>query len=152
MLDFGGAVGRDAGELVNVGGLDAGILPEDRQCKGQGGEESRGASTQQVLAYAAGGAGMVAAGLGIGFGLSASGKHGDLEAACPSYPGGCAPARRAEIDDLYSGAQRDATISTIAFVSAAVLLGGAVVLYVTSPTQTGPKRATAPTPFGRWTF
>ena len=47
-------------------------------------------SKERLLSFVAAGAGVVAAGFGIGFGVSAAGKKSDLEGMCPTYPNHCA--------------------------------------------------------------
>lgn len=135
--------------------IDASTLAPDPACGAPAGPSTSTStstnpgSTQRTIAVVVGAAGVVAAGLGVGFGLAASGKQSDLESACRSYPTGCAPERRASIDGLYDDAQSAATISTIAIVSAAVLLGGAAALYFTAPSG-APRTGRAF--LGRWTF
>ena len=109
-------------------------------------------STERLLSYVAGGAGVVALGVGVGFGIAASSKKGDLEDACPEYPQHCRLDRKAELDDTYDSASTSATISTISFIGAAALIGGGVVLYILSPEWK--QRQTTGRPFvpGRFYF
>jgi tetratricopeptide (TPR) repeat protein len=109
-------------------------------------------STERMLSYVAGGAGVVALGFGIGFGLSASSQKSDLTDACPEYPLRCNINKKHELDDKYDSASTAATISTIGFVGAIALIGGGVALYILSPEWK--QRQTTGRPFvpGRFYF
>ena len=60
-------------------------------------------------------------------------KKSDLEAICPTYPNRCAlgekPALESKLDDAHTAA----TLSTVMFTGAIVLIGGGVALYILSP-------------------
>jgi hypothetical protein len=96
-----------------------------------------------TLAVVSGAVGVVALGLGVGFGLDAAGKKSDLESACTSYPSGCPAARRSELDATANAADRSATISTIGFAAGVAFVATGVVLYLVGR----PATKTASTPF-----
>jgi hypothetical protein len=85
-------------------------------------------STQRLVGIALGGAGLVALGAGVFFGLYASSTYDDARARCNANN---------ECDqegvNLAGDATTQATISTIAFIGSGVLLAGGAVLYATAP-------------------
>lgn len=111
--------------------IDVDAMDPDPACASKPVEQ--GMSTERLLSYVAGGAGVVALGFGIGFGISAAGKKSDLVDACPEYPLRCNINKKHDLDAQYDSASTAATISTIGFVGAIVLIGGGVALYILSP-------------------
>jgi hypothetical protein len=96
-------------------------------------------TTRKSLAVASGGVGLVGIGLGIVFGLYASSsqsreKSDCSTSGCPSYPQG---------NEDYDTAKKDATGSMIAFIAGAAFLAGGAVLWLTAPTETDARPATA---------
>ena len=85
--------------------------------------------TRRVVAYALGGAGILGIGLGTYFGLRASSTYDDASSKCPSGASSCLP----EGVDGGKDAHTQAAISTVGFVAGGLLLGSAVVLYLTAP-------------------
>lgn len=94
----------------------------------QGGADADG-DTRRIVAYALGGAGILGLGLGTYFGLRASSTYDDASAKCPSGSSSCSP----EGVDGGKDAHTQAAISTVGFVAGGLLLGSAVVLYLTAP-------------------
>ncbi len=92
--------------------------------------ESGGLGTQRTISLALGGLGVVGAIVGTWAGLSARSLRDEAAPYCKLPNNGCSDSRGV---DLRSRAIGRADLSTIAFVSAGVLLGGAAVLWVTSP-------------------
>lgn len=90
-------------------------------------EKSSGPSP---LVMVLGGSGLVLLGLGTAFAIDVAGKKSDLDDACSSYPKGCPAARRGELDDLASGADRSATFATIGVLAGVALVGTAVALHL----------------------
>lgn len=94
-----------------------------------------------VPALAAGGAGLVAIGLGTFFGVRSMGMHGDLERACAAYPR-CTPDERTDADRMDAAGRSDATAATVSFVVGGALVAAGVGLYflfrpgASSPTTT----------------
>ena len=85
--------------------------------------------TQRIVSYALGGAGVVALGLGIFFGLRAQSTYDDSSPHCPNASGSCDP----EGVQLGKDAHDQATASTIGFIAGGALLAGAVALFFTAP-------------------
>jgi hypothetical protein len=84
--------------------------------------------TQKLLAYIVGGAGVVATGIGLGFGLSASSKWSQAERACPRNA--CTdPAMQKQGMDAGSLAD----VSTVLVTAGAVAVVTGVVLWLTAP-------------------
>lgn len=81
-----------------------------------------------VPALVAGGAGLVAIGLGTFFGVRSMGTQGDLERACAAYPR-CTPAERADADRMDAAGRSDATAATVSFVVGGALVAAGVGLY-----------------------
>jgi hypothetical protein len=101
-------------------------------------------TAQRIVALGVGGAGVVALGVGAGFGLKAVSKNKDAEQLCPASPR-CDDPRGVTLTE---DAKRAATISTISFIAGGALIAGGVVLYLTGgPTKSvaiglGPKNFT----------
>jgi hypothetical protein len=111
--------------------VDPASLDPDPACAPK--VEPKGMSTERLLSYVAGGAGVLGLGLGVGFGISAASKSGSLTDMCPTYPVRCNLAQKSAIDAQYDSAHSAATVSTIGFVVGLLLVGGAVALYIYSP-------------------
>ncbi len=101
-------------------------------------EAGSSGSTQRVVAYGLGGLGIVAAGVGTAFGLTAISKNNE------SNDKGCfgnectAPAASLRKDARSAG-----TISTVAFALGGVALAGGVALFLTAPSSKHDYRASA---------
>jgi hypothetical protein len=91
----------------------------------------RGSGLQRPLGLAAAGAGVVALGVGVVFGLRAISKNHDAASRCPASPR-CADPEGVTLTDEAKSA---ATISTIAFVAGGVLAAGGVTLFLTAPSS-----------------
>jgi hypothetical protein len=89
-------------------------------------------SGYRTFALGAGALGLVAAGIGLGFGLTASASWDESRRACASATD-CLDHGRAvaERDD----ADRAATVSTISFVVAGVAIGAAIVSLILAPSR-----------------
>jgi hypothetical protein len=74
------------------------------------------------------GAGVVALGVGVGFGVDSIVKHGDAQKACPGTT--CPNAGGAS---LWSDAVSAGNVSTALFVAGGVALAGGVVLWLVAP-------------------
>jgi hypothetical protein len=127
--------------------IDPATFDPDPACTKQ--EVAPTMSTYRLMAFVAGGVGVVAAGFGVGFGVSAAGKKSDLDTMCPSYPEHCALGQKPALDAKYDSAQTSATISTVMFTTAILFVGGGVALYILSPEWKNSQTAFIP---GRWTF
>ncbi len=110
------------------------MTPPAEQPDGRGG-------TQRAIGLGLGVAGLVGAGLGAGFGLSAIAKNNRADAECPG--GACSQEGVTAGDD----ARQQGNISTIAFVVGGVLLAGGAVLFFTAP-RAPKSTALRPTPSG----
>lgn len=89
-------------------------------------------SSQKTWAVVAGAVGVVATGVGLGFGVSASSKWNDVAKACPG--GRCTdPAKRTEADDAGTAAD----ISTVLVSVGVVGIAAGVVLWLTAPSGEG---------------
>lgn len=95
-------------------------------------------SAQRTLVLTTGGLGVVAAGVGTFFGLQSMAKWSDAKMQCPAS---CAPGSEATV--ARSDALHAATAADIAFGAAAVLLGGAGVLWFTAGARS-PVRSAGP--------
>lgn len=95
-----------------------------------------------VPALAAGGAGLVAIGLGTFFGVRAMGTQGDLERACAAYPR-CTPAERTDADRMDAAGRSDATAATVSFVVGGALVAAGVGLYFLFRPSAPPPATTA---------
>jgi hypothetical protein len=100
----------------------------------------RRATFQRSLALVAGGAGVVALGVGIVFGVKAISKNDEAMALCPASPRCDDPAGVTLTDDAKSAA----TVSTVTFIAGGVLVAGGVALYLTAPSSSPAKAARHP--------
>ncbi len=109
------AVGANANESHAPGTM--GSTPRD----------ASNGSSQRLVGYIAGGAGIVGIGIGSYFGLAAIHDHNGSKNACADSV--CYPQRLGQYNDAVS----EARTSTIAFVAGGVLLATGVVLVLTAP-------------------
>lgn len=86
---------------------------------------------QRTIALAVGGIGLIALGVGAGFGIRAI-SIGDQSSRCTEGPPGRNGCSR-EVVDEQNTARTSAAISTVAFVAGAVVVGAAAVLWFTAP-------------------
>ncbi|MBX3230906.1 MAG: tetratricopeptide repeat protein [Labilithrix sp.] len=128
--------------------IDPATLDPDPSCASQP-PSREGMSRPRFFSYVMGGAAVLSLGIGVAMGIVASSRQDDLEGLCASYPTGCAPARKAQIDEKYDQASSAATASTVAFIAAVAFLGAGIGLYVFSPEWQSKKAGWAP---GRFTF
>lgn len=94
------------------------------------GQEGAGLDGQRIAAIVAGGVGVVAIGLGVGFGLHSIAKGNDRDRLCPASEQalGCSPeAKRAADAAITAG-----NLSTVGWVIGGVGLASAVVLWLTA--------------------
>jgi hypothetical protein len=104
--------------------------------------EPRG-NTQRIIGYSAGGAALVAAGVGTAFGLIAMNKYAQSGTYC--YPNNqCL----AEGTALRQDAISSGNISTIGFASAGILLVAGVIIVATAPSADVSSAAIRPTATG----
>jgi hypothetical protein len=105
---------------------------------------SSAGSTQRVIAYTLGGAGIIGIGIGTAFGLSAISKNKESKSeGCDGNE--CSPAAA----EVRKDAQAAGNASTIAFIAGGALLAGGVVLYFTAPsTPSSEKPPSASLSFG----
>ncbi len=89
-----------------------------------------GLGTQQVLAIAAGGVGVVGLGIGTAFGVIAISKKNDAENACPQTV-----CLTADGPGKWHDAKSAATVSTIGFIVGGVGIAGAAALWFTAPKE-----------------
>jgi hypothetical protein len=92
--------------------------------------------TRWIVGGAIGGAGVIALGLGIGFGASSQGSKSDAEDLRRSYPGLCAKPELpqcAQYDAKRSSAESAATVSVVSYVAGGVLVAGAVATVLLWP-------------------
>lgn len=89
--------------------------------------KTSGLGTRRWAAIGVAGLGVVALGIGTGFGVDALGKKSDADALCVAA--GCQPAGVRLINE----GQRSADIATGLFVGGAVAVGVATVLWLTAP-------------------
>lgn len=129
--------------------IDPASLDPDPACNKPVVEEKM--STERLMSYVAGGAGVLALGFGVGFGVSAAGKKSDLDKLCPTYPEHCALGEKATLESKYDSAHSAATLSTVMFTGAILFIGGGVALYILSPEWQKSHGGSAFVP-GRWTF
>ncbi len=97
-------------------------------------------SSQKTWAVIAGAAGVVATGIGLGFGLSASSTWSDVETSCPG--GKCTDPKKIE-DGKDAGSAAD--VSTVLVSVGAVGIVAGVVLWLTAPSNES-RRATRSVP------
>jgi hypothetical protein len=86
-----------------------------------------GWSDRKTLAVVAGGLGIVSLGIGAAFGIMTFSQYNNAKTECTTL--GCAPGSQAQSD--LSTANTSATISDVGFGAGAVLVAGAVVLWIT---------------------
>ena len=92
--------------------------------------DTAGNSSQRLVSYVVGGAGVVGMGIGAYFGLTAMHDHNSSKSACTtSDANACYPQALGQ----YNDAVREARASTIAFVAGGALLATGLVLYLTAP-------------------
>jgi serine/threonine-protein kinase len=92
----------------------------------------------RTASYIVGGAGLVAVGIGVAFGLRASDKDDESKAGCPS---GCITRAAA---DLNQQARTAATIANISYVAGALALAtGAYLFFTAGPSSEAAARAPA---------
>jgi hypothetical protein len=91
-------------------------------------ERGADGGTQRLLAWVAGGVGVVGVGVGAAFGLLASSKWSQAKNDCGT---GCASASPAQSER--STAEGEATVSTVAFAVGGATLAAGVVLLLTAP-------------------
>lgn len=103
-------------------------------------DRGEGLGTQRTWALVTGGVGAVGLIVGTWAGLSARSFRDEAAPFCPFSGGGCTDPRGV---DLKKKALDRADLSTIAFVSAGVLLAGATVLWFTAPSRDGKPAARA---------
>jgi hypothetical protein len=108
------------------------LPPEDRPAG-----EAPGWQTIHTLAVAATAGGLVAAGIGTAFGISAASAKNDADAQCTAA--GCTPDGRDRLDE----AGRRADVATVAFAAAGALVVTGVVLWIVSPSLGAPAKASA---------
>ncbi len=92
-------------------------------------------SSQKIVGLALGGFGILAAGIGTGFGVDAISKSNDAKSRCPSSPCGDASAVSTNND-----AKTSAVVADVAFVGALLTLGAGAALYFTAPAEVAAKR------------
>ena len=117
------------------GERSSGVAPPAKAAVESSPSEQR--SGRRTLAFVAGGAGIVALGLGTVAGLVAMQKNSTSEKDCPS-DGICKSAAALDAND---SARTWATVSTAGFVAAGVLLAAGVVLYLTDTPASARSRA-----------
>ena len=98
-------------------------------------------STRKTIALAAGGAGVVAAGVGVYLGAEAISDWNDVKAKC--NPSACT---NASAKPLYDSARTDGTVSTVLIIAGAALVAGGAVLFF-FPTPKAEKAPVACLPF-----
>jgi hypothetical protein len=119
-------IDRLAPERVAPAAPHATAPPPSTPADGPG---DHGLSGWQTAGLVAGGVGVVALGVGLGFGAVALGAQGDLEAAGYDAGGGpCARAPAAECADLYDDAAGAATLSSIFTIGGGLLAATGLVL------------------------
>ncbi len=104
---------------------------------------------RRLAGIVVGGVGVAGLAVGSVFGLLATGAKSDVKSACGgSYPTGCtnpdgtpqAPLNKDAVAKNDT-AKKDALLSTVFFVSGAVLVAGGAVLYFTAPREKGNEAA-----------
>jgi hypothetical protein len=110
-----------------------------------------GNPTRRTVGYVLGGVGIVALGVGTGFGIDALSKDRAVKRDCPNYL--CPPEQLQAAQDKMSVAQTSAHVSTVALsVGAAMVIGAAVLVWTArarGPSQTASLDVfAAPSPSG----
>ncbi len=90
----------------------------------------------RTIGVITGATGLATVGVGSVFGVIALGHETDLTNACTSYPNGCPPSRRDEIEGTYDDARSSATVANVAFVTGALLIVAGAALYLLAPKTT----------------
>ena len=103
-----------------------------------GANEPRGWTTIHTVAVVTGVVGLVATGVGAGFGLSAASANRDSRDLCTADA--CTPEGR----DLRTSAGTRADIATASFVTGAVLVVAGAVVWIVSPSRATSKAASSP--------
>jgi hypothetical protein len=93
-------------------------------------DEGRGGRGRRLLGLGVGGAGLLSLGVGLVFGMGASGNWSDAQDAGCTDDGSC-PTQAGV--DLVNDAQGKATLSTVFVAVGIVAIGTGVVLYLTAP-------------------
>jgi hypothetical protein len=88
-------------------------------------------SVQRTIGLALGGVALVAAGIGLYFGMDAITDNQDATARCPTSPRCTDP----EAVGLTTAASHAATVSTVAFIASGALLAAGAGVYFTAPRQ-----------------
>ena len=109
--------------------------PADHSATPGAGFAGMSPSTQRILGLTLGGVGVVAAGLGTGFGVDAISKSNDAKSRCPSSP--CTDASAVNTNN---DAKTAAVIADVAIVGAILTLGAGAALYFTAPAEAAAKR------------
>lgn len=113
---------------AQVASRPASTSPAAASTSPDGADRGSSGNSQIVWAAVAGGVGLVATGVGVALGVSASAKWSDAEAACPNRKCTTASARR-----LGEEAGTAADLSTVFFTIGAMGLATGVTLYLTAP-------------------
>jgi hypothetical protein len=97
--------------------------------------EKSAAMPWQTIGIGTAAVGLLGVGFGTGFGIAAQSNRNSALSACGA--GGiqrCQELGVSSATSAWTGAKTDATISTVGFVTGAVLLAGGAVLYFLAPT------------------
>ena len=95
----------------------------------------------RLLAFAAGGVGVVGLGVGIGAGLAATSKHSTLQRECTGSV--CPSTAQGDIDSFHSLR----VVSAVGYAVGALGLVGGGVLFLVAPTRSGATAAAGVTPW-----
>lgn len=107
--------------------------PKTDKPKGDSKEAEAGGSSQGTLGLVVGGVGGVGILGGIVSGIISISAHSALTGRCTSYPKGCDPADKVDLEGMNDNAKLSGNISTISFIVGAVLLAAGAGLYFTAP-------------------
>lgn len=100
--------------------------PKDPKDRGDEG------ASQRTLGLVTGGAGALGIVGGIVAGVISISAHSSLVGRCTSYPKGCDPADRQQLDGMNDNAMLSGNVSTVSFIVGAVLLAAGAGLYFTA--------------------